>query len=98
MASLLAPPHSTAKYRRDPSVAIASQLRRVGRAFYLGDARRLGVGSQFTAQGFASIGYQWTPSISTSVGYRAIYTDYRDGGFLYNTTQHGLYSSLAYHF
>ena len=51
-----------------------------------------------TAQGFASIGYQWTPSISTSVGYRAIYTDYRDGGFLYSTTQHGLYSSLAYHF
>ncbi len=84
----------------DPIVGVAAHWRITDRWFLnaLADVGGFGVGSQFTAQGFASIGYQWTPSISTSVGYRAIYTDYRDGGFLYNTTQHGLYSSLAYHF
>jgi hypothetical protein len=84
----------------DPIVGVAAHWRITDRWFVnaLADVGGFGVGSQFTAQGFASIGYQWTPSVSTSIGYRAIYTDYRDGGFLYNTTQHGLYSSLAYHF
>jgi hypothetical protein len=84
----------------DPIVGMAAHWRITDRWFLnaLADVGGFGVGSEFTAQGFASIGYQWTPSISTSVGYRAIYTDYRDRGFLYSTTQHGLYSSLAYHF
>jgi hypothetical protein len=84
----------------DPIVGVALNWRLNERWFVnaLADIGGFGVGSQFTAQGFASIGYKWTPSISTAVGYRAIYTDYRDGGFLYSTTQHGLFSSLAYHF
>lgn len=64
----------------------------------MGDIGGFGVGSDFTAQGFAAVGYNWTQNISTAVGYRAIYTDYDSGGFVYNVTQHGLYSSIAYHF
>jgi hypothetical protein len=59
------------------------------------DIGGFGIGSDFTSQGFASIGYRWTPSVSTALGYRAIYTDYRDGGFVYDTTMHGPFASLA---
>ena len=62
------------------------------------DVGGFGVGSRFTTQGFASVGYRWTESISTALGYRAIYTDYRKDGFSYRATQHGVFSSIAYHF
>lgn len=58
----------------------------------------LAVGSRFTTQGFASVGYRWTESISTALGYRAVYTDYRNEGFSYRATQRGVFSSIAYHF
>ncbi len=38
------------------------------------------------------------PSISSAIGYRAIYTDYEDGGFVYDVTQHGVFTSIAHHF
>src|SRR5262249_46708167 len=64
----------------------------------IGDVGGFGVSSKFTAQGFAALGYMWTPSISSAIGYRAIYTDYEDGGFVYDVTQHGVFTSIAYHF
>jgi hypothetical protein len=84
----------------DPVIGLSAQWRVTDRWFVnaIADIGGFGVGSEFTAQGFASVGYKWTESLSTAVGYRAIYTDYRDGGFLYRTTQHGLFSSIGYHF
>ena len=64
----------------------------------LGDVGGFGVGSNFTTQGFAAVGYNWTKTISTSIGYRVIYTDYKDGGFVYDVTQHGLFTGLGIHF
>lgn len=64
----------------------------------LGDVGGFGVGSKFTTQGFAAVGYNWSKSISTSLGYRVIYTDYEKGGFTYKVTQHGVFSGIAYHF
>ncbi|QIB34603.1 hypothetical protein [Ancylobacter pratisalsi] len=64
----------------------------------IADVGGFGVGSKITAQGFATLGYMWTPSISTAIGYRAIYTDYENDGFVYNVTQHGAFLSLGYHF
>jgi hypothetical protein len=64
----------------------------------LGDVGGFGVGSDFTTQGFMSVGYMWTKSISTAIGYRAIYTNYDKNGFVYDTTQHGPFASLAVHF
>lgn len=64
----------------------------------IADVGGFGVGSKITAQGFASLGYMWSPSISTAIGYRAIYTDYSNDGFVYNVTQHGAFVSLGYHF
>jgi hypothetical protein len=64
----------------------------------LADVGGFGVGSKITSQAFASVGYMWTKSISTAVGYRVIYTDYDKDGFVYDTTMHGPFASLAFHF
>lgn len=64
----------------------------------LGDIGGFGVGSKFTSQGFATIGYNWTKTISTAIGYRVIYTDYDKDGFVFNTTEQGLFTSLGVHF
>lgn len=84
----------------DPTVGFSAHWRINERWFVnlLGDVGGFGVGSRFTTQGFASVGYRWTDSISTALGYRAIYTDYRNDGFTYRATQHGVFSSIAYHF
>ena len=84
----------------DPTVGFSATWRINERWFanLLGDVGGFGVGSRFTAQGLVTIGYRWTNSISTALGYRAIYTDYRNDGFTYRTTQHGVFSSIAYHF
>lgn len=63
-----------------------------------GDVGGFGVGSNITAQGLATIGYKWTENISTSIGYRALYTDYDKGGTVYKTTLHGVFLGLGVSF
>jgi hypothetical protein len=84
----------------DPIIGIAATWHINDRWFanIMADVGGFGVGSKFTTQGFVSVGYRWTDSISTALGYRAIYTDYRNDGFTYRATQHGVFSSIAYHF
>jgi len=62
------------------------------------DVGGFGVGSDLTAQGFAAVGYRWTKTISSAIGYRALYTDYDKDGFRYDTTMHGLYTSIGVSF
>lgn len=64
----------------------------------LGDIGGFGVGSDLTWQAFGAVGYNWTKTISTSIGYRALYEDYTDGGFVYNVTQQGVFAGLGIHF
>lgn len=69
----------------------------------LADVGGFGLGSKLTSQGFVAVGYNWTASWSTALGYRALYTDYQsitgpNANFRYNTTIHGPFMSLAYHF
>ncbi|WP_131856934.1 hypothetical protein [Bosea sp. BK604] len=84
----------------DPTVGVSMTWRINDRWFVnaLADVGGFGVGSRFTTQGFASVGYRWSESLSTALGYRAIYTDYRNDGFTYRATEHGVFSSIAYHF
>jgi hypothetical protein len=84
----------------DPTIGFALRYNFNERWFLnaLGDVGGFGVGSDFTAQGFATIGYNWTETISTAVGYRVLYTDYEDGGFVYDMTQHGPFASIGIHF
>jgi hypothetical protein len=64
----------------------------------LADIGGFGVGSKLTAQGFIAVGYNWTDTVSTAIGYRAIYTNYENDGFVYDTTMHGVFSSVGIHF
>lgn len=64
----------------------------------LGDVGGFGVGSDLTWQAFGAVGYNWTKTISTSIGYRAIYENYEKGGFVYDVTQQGVFAGLGIHF
>ena len=64
----------------------------------IADIGGFGVGSDLTSQGLLTVGYKWTETISTSIGYRALYTDYKKDGFTYNTTMHGVFMGLGVHF
>jgi hypothetical protein len=60
-----------------------------------GDIGGFGVGSDLTWNAFAALGYQWTRSFSTELGYRHLALDYRDGGFVYDTEMSGVYLGMT---
>ena len=89
----------------DPLVGLAMHYRINDKWFLDGTADIGGfdVGSKFTTQDQLMVGYNWTKSISTSLGYRILYTDYQKdngygGSFRYNTTLYGPYVSASYNF
>lgn len=84
----------------DPTVGFIFQAALTEKWFLnvIGDVGGFDLSSRLTAQGFAAVGYKWTEKFSTSLGYRAIYTDHVDGGFEYNITQHGVFLGAAYRF
>ena len=45
--------------------------------------------SDLTWQALGLVGYRFNAHCSTGLGYRALGTDYREGGFTYDTTAHG---------
>lgn len=83
----------------DPTVGLYAHYDFNDRWFVtaLGDVGGFGVGSNFTWQAFGAVGYNWSKTISTSIGYRAIYEDYESGGFVYDTTQQGAFVGLGIH-
>ncbi|MGQ3215223.1 MAG: hypothetical protein ACT6U0_18505 [Shinella sp.] len=64
----------------------------------MADIGGFGVASDITLQGTATVGYNWTDTIASSFGYKALYTDYEEGGFRYDATQHGIFTRLAVRF
>lgn len=89
----------------DPTVGLAVRWTINPRWFVnaVADIGGFGVGSKLSSNGYAGLGYMWTPSISTAIGYRYLYEDYeeagaRGGAFRYNATMHGPTFSLAWHF
>ncbi len=57
-----------------------------------------GVGSDFMWDVNLNLGYQWTESISTTIGYRYLDVDYEDGDFLYDVYQDGVVLGFSYRF
>jgi hypothetical protein len=49
----------------------------------------LGVGSDHFYEFNGNLGYQWTPSIGTTIGYRLFDVDYEKSGFVYDVRQQG---------
>lgn len=84
----------------DPTVGLYAHYDITDKWFInaLGDVGGFGIGSKLTWQAFGALGYNWTKTVSTSIGYRAIYEDYQSGGFVYDTTQQGVFAGLGIHF
>lgn len=91
----------------DPTVGIALQWKLNKQWFVnaLADVGGFGLpaSSKLSSQGLIAVGYNWNESWSTALGYRALYTDYQSvtsptRDFRYNTTMHGPFMSIGYHF
>ncbi|MCK0209892.1 hypothetical protein MWN33_17820 [Starkeya koreensis] len=96
---------SQSKEWLDPTVGLTAQWKIDERWFMnaIADIGGFGVGSKLSSSGYVGLGYMWTPSISSAVGYRYLYEDYESGNaqggaFRYNTTMHGPTLSVAWHF
>jgi hypothetical protein len=50
------------------------------------------------ASGDWTVGYNWADNIASSFSCEVRYTDFEDGGFRYDATQHGLFTRLAVKF
>ena len=61
----------------------------------LGDVGGFDVSSQITWQALAALGYDLTERSSVLLGYRAIGTDYTDGGFTYDVVTGGVILGLS---
>jgi len=89
----------------DPVIGLAMHYRFNPKWFLDGqvDIGGFGVGSKLTSQGLAAVGYNWTAALSSSVGFKYLYTDYvqnnsNGGSFRYDTTIYGPYLGLNYTF
>ena len=89
----------------DPVIGFAMNYR-INEKWFVnayGDIGGFDVASKITSQGEIAVGYNWTQSISTSLGFRALYDDYQHnnangGSFRYNTTVYGPVVNLSYNF
>lgn len=82
---------TTAQQWIDPYIGFAARYN-LSKAFYLtakADIGGFGIGSELTSQGSAAIGCQVTRYIFAEAGYRYLYTNYDQDGFLYDVTQSG---------
>lgn len=89
----------------DPTVGFASHFAISDKWFAdaVADIGGFDVGSRISSSGYAGVGYNWTPSLSTSLGYRYLYENYEDSGnstgtFRYKTTMHGPTVALSWRF
>jgi len=57
-----------------------------------------GAGSDFMWDANINLGYQWTETFSTTLGYRYLDVDYENGDFLYDVAQDGLTLGLSWRF
>jgi len=75
----------------DPYVGFAARYN-LSKAWYLtgkADIGGFGIGSEITWQAYGALGCQVTRYIFVEAGYRYLYTDYNQGGFVYDVTQSG---------
>lgn len=96
---------SQTKWWIDPTVGFFAhwELNKKWYVNAIADIGGFGVGSKLSSTGYAGLGYMWTESISTALGYRYLYEDYEESGpgagsFRYNTTTHGPTLAVAWRF
>jgi hypothetical protein len=82
---------SLTEYWADPYIGIGGRYN-LSKAFYLtgkADVGGFGLGSKVTVQAYGALGCQGTRSIYAELGFRYLYHNYDDGGFLYKVSTYG---------
>jgi hypothetical protein len=87
----------------DPIVGLSAHYTINDKWFLAGEADIGAVANSTTWQTFAAVGYNWTPSISSTLGFRALYADYTEaaklgGSFRFQQTLLGPQFNVAYAF
>ena len=86
----------------DPVVGFAAHYRINDRWFVNALADIGGLNNSATGQGLASVGYNWTPSISSTLGYRVLYTYDKqndpNGSFRLQQWMYGPFAAIKYGF
>lgn len=84
----------------DPIVGARVQQELSDKIFFraAGDVGGFGVSSDLTWQALAMFGYRINDSANVTLGYRGIGSDYSDGNFGYNCTNHGPLLGFEYKF
>ncbi len=84
----------------DPIVGFRARYDFTDRVYGLvrADIGGFGVSSELTWQVYAALGYQMSKHTSVELGYRHMYVDYTDGGFIYDMNTSGLMLALSYKF
>ena len=87
----------------DPVIGLRGRFN-LNKAFYLtaeSDVGGFGIGSDIAVQAYAALGCQITRNISSEVGYRYLYDDFRDesaNDFLYQLALHGAQITVGLNF
>ncbi len=94
---------SQTKAWADPIIGMTAHYTINDKWFLTGEADIGGVANSATWQTFGAVGYNWTSSISSTVGFRALYVDYtesvkRDGSFRFQQTMLGPQLTVSYLF
>jgi opacity protein-like surface antigen len=62
------------------------------------DIGGFGVGSKLTYQLLAGVNWQFSKSVSAKAGYRYLYQDYQNGGFIWDMKSSGFYLGAGFRF
>ena len=85
----------------DPALGIKGRVPLGSSQFYVEGGAGVGgfgVGSDLFYEINANIGYQWSKSIGTALGYRMFDVDYEDDGYVYDVKQQGWQVGLTWAF
>lgn len=84
----------------DPIIGLRGQVNLTRWLFLAAqsDVGGFGAGSQMAWNVQATIGVNFTRNIFAEIGYRYMYVDYTNGGFLYQMSSYGLYSGVGVKF
>ncbi len=84
----------------DPIIGVRAQWN-INEKWYLAgktDIGGFGAGSDLAWTLQATVGYNFTESVSAELGYRYLHTDYSEGNFDYDIAQAGLYTGFNFKF
>jgi len=87
----------------DPIAGIYAHYRINDKWFVNAEADGGGLNNSATGQGLAAVGYNWTPSFSTTLGYRVLYTYHQQSSgpnhnYRLQQWMYGPYAALKYGF